>query len=76
MSGELFAHTGRFHPFNIIGNSSSTERGVESSNSISKEIYQRDVSSSLPEVYHPNSNALQRLKERILKYIFQDHIFN
>lgn len=68
VSGELFAQTSKYHPFNIVSNS------TESSNAISKAVYQRDIQT--PEVLQPNSNVLQKLKERILRYIFQDQFFN
>lgn len=68
MTGELFAHTSKHHPFNIITN--ATE---QSSNAISKEVY-RDLAT--PDVLQPNSNVLQKLKERILRYVFQDQFFN
>lgn len=63
VSGELFAHTSRFHPFNGISN--------ESDNTISRET-SREVA---PIEFQPSSFVLQRLKERILKYIFLDQGF-
>lgn len=77
--GELFAQTSKFHPFNIISDGSRIPD--ETSNAIaSKEVFARDVSATSEihpnaNLLHPNSNVLQRLKERILKYVFQDQFF-
>lgn len=68
VAGELFAHTSKYHPFNIISNS------TDSSNAISKEIVYRDIAT--PDILQPNSNVLQKLKERILRYVFQDQFFH
>lgn len=62
VTGELFAQTSRTHPFNILPNS------TESNQIISRDVYRRDATIDVL----PNSNVLQRLKERILKYVFQD----
>lgn len=72
VNGELFAQTSKYHPFNIITNS------TDDANSISKEVYREiagAAAATSPEV-HPNSNVLQKLKERILRYVFQDQFFN
>lgn len=68
VAGELFAHTSKHHPFNIISNT------TDSSNAISKEIVYRDIAT--PDILQPNSNVLQKLKERILRYVFQDQFFH
>lgn len=63
VSGELFAHTSRFYPYNGVSN--------ESDNSISKETLRDEV----PVEFSPSNVVLQRLKERILRYIFLDQSF-
>lgn len=66
VSGELFAQTSRNHPFNIIPNSNASD------NQISRDLYQRD---SVLDVQVTSSNVLQRLREKILKYVFLDPNF-
>lgn len=63
VNGELFAHTSRFYPFNGASN--------ESDNSISKESLREETSVE----FNPSNVVLQRLKERILRYIFLDQSF-
>lgn len=74
VSGELFAYTGKDHPFNIIPNGTD--------NSIPKEQQYREASDihtnsndnidDADEYEPPDSTVLQRLKQKILKYVFYD----
>lgn len=66
VTGELFAHTSRTHPFNLLSNSSD--------NTIPREQYraQRD---KIEEDNQPNNTVLYRLKQKILKYVFYDMKF-
>lgn len=71
VTGELFAHTSKYYPFNLISNI------TDSPNAISKEIVYRSVPDiATPDVLQPNSNVLQKLKERILRYVFQDQFYH
>lgn len=66
VSGELFAHTGKSYPFNIITNTTDNLISARGSESVAE----------VTQTAQPTTDTvLQRLKQKLLKYVFYDKKF-
>lgn len=65
VSGELFAHTGKSYPFNIVSNGTD--------NTIASRAGESSV--EVTQTQPTTDTVLQRLRQKILKYVFYDKKF-